>query len=205
MFPVTPTKGSPHGTLDAMCAIQGTQRHPVLIGSALHLPLRGRLRILAVLLAGLVLSGVGFFFAREAHRRQVEVQFQAAARDRAESVIRGLQNGFDDIAVLRSFFEASDDVTRKDFEDFLSPLLTRHPYIQAFQWLPRVTPQNRAALEAEARKTHPGFTYFHRDAAGRPVEMAPGAAFHAVHFLVPFRGNEAVSYTHLTLPTKRIV
>ena len=184
-----------------MCAIQSTQRSSVLIKSSLHLPLRGRLRILAVLLVGVVLSGIGFFFAREAHRRQVEVQFQAAARDRAESVIRGLQNSFDDITVLRGFFEASDDVTRKDFADFLSPLLARHPYIQAFQWLPRVTPQNRAALETEARRAHPGFIYFQRDADGRSIEMAPSAHFYAVHYLVPVQGNAVILGFATELPT----
>ncbi len=155
-----------------------------------------------MILVGGILSGAGFFFARESHRRQVESQFQAAARDRAESVLRGVQNSFDDITVLRGFFEASDDVTRKDFEDFLSPLLARHPYIQAFQWLPRVTPQNRTALEAEARRTHPGFNYFTRDAAGHSVGMAQGASFHAVHYLVPLRGNEVILGFATELPSR---
>jgi PAS domain S-box-containing protein len=122
----------------------------------------------------------------------VEAQFMAAARDRAESVIQGLQQGFEDVTVLRNFFEASDEVTRSDFEHFVGPILARHPAIQAFQWLPEVTPRNRAALEAEARRTYPGFRYFKRDAAGQSVEMPLGATFHGVHFLEPYRGNEVI-------------
>jgi PAS domain S-box-containing protein len=159
-------------------------------GSSTHLLRRGRLRILAVITAGIALSLVGFFFSRDAHRRQVEAEFSAAARDRAESISQGLRFGFDDVAILRSFYEASDEVTRADFNAFTSSVLARHPYIQALEWLPEVTPRNRAQLEAEARRTHPGFQFFKRDAAGKTEIMAPGTSFYAIQYVAPFRGNE---------------
>jgi PAS domain S-box-containing protein len=168
-----------------------------------HLPFRGRLRTLAVLLAGAAISLAAFFISRDAYRRQVEAEFHAAARDRAESVVQGFQHGFEDVTVLRSFFEASDEVTRADFDTFVQPILARHPYIQAFQWLPGVTPSNRAALEAAARRIHPDFQFFRRE-AGRNVEMAPGASFHAVYFVAPLRGNEVtLGYSAENLPTRQ--
>ncbi|MCE1204808.1 MAG: CHASE domain-containing protein [Holophagaceae bacterium] len=169
-----------------------------------HHPLRGRLSILGVFLVGIALSALGFYSAREANRRQVEAEFQAAARDRAESVIQGLQHGFEDVTVLRSFFQASDEVSRQDFDDFLAPLLARHPYIQAFQWLPKVTPQNRAALEREARRAHPGFRFFQRDAAGTILELPPEDSFYGIHYVAPFRGNEVtLGYSAQNLPTRQ--
>ena len=161
-----------------------------MTGTSSHRPIRGRLRILVVLLAGGILSLAGCVFTRDAYRRQVEAQFQAAARDRAESVVQGFQNGFEDITVLRNFFESSNEVTRAEFDEFLIPLLARHPYIQAFQWLPEVTPRNRAALEAEARRAHPGFRFFSRDAEGRDSEMVSDSPFFAIQYVVPYRGNE---------------
>ncbi len=159
-------------------------------GHSPHLVLRDRLRILAVVTAGVALSLFAFFFSRDAHRRQVQAEFAAAARDRAESVIQGMRLGFEDVSILRSFHEASDDVTRADFDSFTSSVLARHPYIQALQWLPEVTPHNRALLEGEARRTHPEFGFFRRDAAGNTVALEPGASFYAVQFVSPFRGNE---------------
>ena len=91
------------------------------------LPPRARLQILAVLLLGMMLSLVGFSLSRSAARRQLEARFQTAARDRAESVFRGFQYGFEDVAILRSFFDASDEVTRDDFAAFTEPILARHP------------------------------------------------------------------------------
>ena len=163
-----------------------------MILSPSQLPLRGRLSIVALLLIGTGLSLAGFFFTRNAYHRRVEVQFYADARDRAESVVQGFQRGFDDVAILGTYFESSGDVTRADFDEFTVSILARHPYIQAFQWLPEVTPRNRAALEEAARSTYPGFRFFKRDAAGKHVAMPQGAAFHAVYYLAPYKGNEVI-------------
>jgi PAS domain S-box-containing protein len=163
-----------------------------------------RLRTFAVFAAGVALTLVGFVFSRDALNRQVEAQFHAAARDHSESVMLGLQHGFEDVAVFRSFFESSDEVSRSEFDAFSLPMLARHPYIQAFQWLPEVTPRHRAALEAEARRTYPGFRYFKLDGQGKAVDMPPGASFYAVQYLTPYRGNEvALGYCAETLPTRQ--
>ncbi|MBK9796953.1 MAG: CHASE domain-containing protein [Holophagaceae bacterium] len=162
------------------------------------------MRVLVVLLAGLAVSLAGFFFTRDAYLRQVEAQFGAAARERAENVIQGFTYGFQDVEVLRSFFEASHEVTRSDFDTFLGPVLVNHPYIQALQWLPRVTPENRAGLEAEARRTHPEFQFFQRDAEGRRVVLGPGETFFAVHYAAPLKGNEAaLGYAAQALATRQ--
>ncbi|WP_291272525.1 PAS domain S-box protein [Geothrix sp.] len=153
-------------------------------------PIAGRSRAVLVLLAGVALSLAGFFLARDARRRQVEAEFQAAARDRAESVIQGFRHGLEDVLVLRSYFESSDQVTREDFDAFTSLTLSLHPYIQALQWLPEVSPGNRAALEAEARRKYSGFRFFNRDAAGQEVILPADARFHGVAFVSPYKGNE---------------
>jgi PAS domain S-box-containing protein len=177
---------------------------PALTGPTSHSPLRERWSILVVLVIGTIVSLTGFFVTRSSYRRQVEAQFQATARERAESIIHGFETGFEDVALLRAFFEASDEVTRKDFDAFVGPMLARHPYVQAFQWLPEVTPGNRAALEAEARRDHPGFRFFGKDSSGQDVTMAPEARFFAVLFVSPLKGNEvALGYSAEALPTRQ--
>jgi PAS domain S-box-containing protein len=177
---------------------------PAWTGPTFQIPFRARLSILMVLLVGASFTLVGFFLTRDSHRREVAAQFNAVGRERAESVIHGFETGFEDVALLRNFFEASEDVSRKDFDAFVVPILARHPYIQAFQWLPEVTPRNRAALEAEARRAYPGFQFFRRNGLGQDVALAPDAVFHAVLFVAPFHGNEVtLGYSAEGLPTRQ--
>ena len=164
----------------------------------------GRWRSAAVLAAGVAISSVGFFLARDAHHRQAEAQFREAARDRAESVAQGLRHGFEDVLVLRSYFESSDDVTRSDFDAFTAPTLALHPYIQALQWLPEVDLENRGALEAEGRRFQPGFHFFWKDEAGRNTPIPQAARFHAVQYVSPYRGNEVtLGYSAEHLATRQ--
>jgi PAS domain S-box-containing protein len=107
-------------------------------------------------------------------------------------VAQGLRHSFEDVLVLRSFFEASDEVTRSDFDVFTAPTLAMHPYTQAFQWLPEVGPGNRSALEAEGRRFQPEFHFFRKGEGGRNVPIQAEARFHAVQYVAPYRGNEVV-------------
>ncbi|WP_257306749.1 CHASE domain-containing protein [Geothrix campi] len=167
-------------------------------------PAPGRSRAAVVLVVGVAMSLLGFFLARDAHYRQVEAQFREAARDRAESVAEGLRHGFEDVLVLRSYFESSDEVSRADFDAFTAPTLALHPYIQAFQWLPEVGPENRSALEAEGRRFQPGFHFFRRDEAGRSKPLPPQARFYAIQFVTPFPGNEVtLGYSAEHLATRQ--
>ncbi|MDR3682299.1 MAG: CHASE domain-containing protein, partial [Geothrix sp.] len=177
---------------------------PALNGSTFHLSSRRPQGILVVLLLGTVLSLVGFFLTWDVHRGQVEAQFEAVAQERVEAVIHGFERGFEDVTLLRNFFDACDDVSRQDFDTFVEPILARHPYIQAFQWLPEVSPRDRAALEREARRTHPGFRFFRRDDAGQDLDMPPGAVFHAVFFVAPYQGNEiTLGYSAHAVPARQ--
>ena len=164
----------------------------------------GRFRAAILLVAGVGVSLGGFFLARDTHLRQVEAQFREAARDRAESVAQGLRHSFEDVLVVRNYFESSAAVSRSDFEAFTSPILAMHPYIQAFQWLPEVGPENRAALEAEGRAFRPDFRFFRQDGEGRRVPLPAEARFHAIQYVTPFRGNEVtLGYSAEHLPARQ--
>jgi PAS domain S-box-containing protein len=164
----------------------------------------GRLAATLLLALGVVVSLGGFFLAREVHQREVRADFQTAAQHRVELVSAGLQRGFETVQVLRDFMMAAGPVDRAAFQAFATPILARRPYLQALQWLPRVNPGNRAALEAEARRVHPGFRFFEFDPSGRPRPLPVGADFYAVQFLAPIRGNEAaLGFCAQNLPTRQ--
>jgi PAS domain S-box-containing protein len=165
---------------------------------------KGSARAFALLAAGAALSLAGFFFAREAHRKEVEAEFRANAQDHAEAVGLGLQRGFETVLILRDHFTASGDFDAGSFQAFAGPTLERHPYIQALQWLPEVTPANRADLETLGRRIRPDFRFFCRDSQGSTHDFPPGQTFHAVFFVEPVRGNEvAIGYSAAHLETRQ--
>ena len=46
---------------------------------------------------------------------------------------------------------ASGNVNRESFRRFVAPLLERNAGIQALEWIPRVTAEERSSYEARAR------------------------------------------------------
>jgi PAS domain S-box-containing protein len=147
---------------------------------------------MAVLLLGTVLSLGAFEFTRHLIHQEVAISFQAAAQERVHNMKIWLDEWFQDVNILRNLYESSDEITRQDFDSFTGPLLARHPSILAFQWLPEVNDQNRARLEAEARKSHPDFRFFRMDSANYKIDIPRGERFFAVHFLNPVPPNGSV-------------
>jgi CHASE1-domain containing sensor protein len=129
---------------------------------------------MAVLLLGTVLSFGAFEFTRHLIHQEVAISFQAAAQERVHNMKIWLDEWFQDVNILRNLYESSDEITRQDFDSFTGPLLARHPSILAFQWLPEVNDQNRARLEAEARKSHPDFRFFRMDSANYKIDLISG-------------------------------
>ena len=164
----------------------------------------GRLASSLLLAFGVIVSLGGVFLAREAHRSEVRAEFQTVAQHRVELVSQGLQRGFETVAILRDHVEAMGRVDQASFQAFTTPILSRRPYLQSLQWLPEVTPLNRAALEAEARRAQPRFRFFEFDPAGRPRALPAGATFYGVQILAPVRGNEAaMGFCARHLPTRQ--
>ncbi len=101
----------------------------------------------------------------------------------------------EDIAVLyslRALFDASDVVTRVEFQTFASFLLARYPSIRALGWVPRVSADERSTVEAQARNDgFPGFQISERRVRGGMVRAGPRDDLYPVYFIEPLADNHA--------------
>jgi CHASE1-domain containing sensor protein len=102
-------------------------------------------------LVGTLLSFTAFYFVWRLEDR-------ISQKDRAavtESHVLALQNGLNEylnkLIALRGFFEASKEVTRAEFNGFAGRLLENEGAIQNFSWVARVTREERAKFESDAR------------------------------------------------------
>ena len=134
--------------------------------------------------AGVSLAVSLMLGAREATARRAEFERRAA------QVALAAQTSFDvPLEVLRSvpaLFEASSEVERGEFRDFVKGALERYPWIYALEWIPRVPGPERGKYEAMAAADgFPGY-HFKQDApAGPPVRADPRPEYFPLFYMEP--------------------
>ena len=90
-------------------------------------------------------------------RQRVQQACRAAATDRVLMVQREIEQNIGVVQEIGSFFDASKWVGRRDFRKFVGPALKRHASIAALQWIPRLSGEERASFEEEARRSFARF------------------------------------------------
>ena len=101
-----------------------------------------------VLAAGVLLTGLlGWNVWRNA-RTALEQQFALAANERVDRVRERLVLQRSELESIQRFFENSNEVSRQEFEHFVSPLLGD---ALGYAWLPRVEHNARAAFEEQVQ------------------------------------------------------
>jgi signal transduction histidine kinase len=140
-----------------------------------------------------VLGSIVACVATRAHEEKLaQANFERDAINIAASFEKDLDRYVDLIYSLRSFFEASEHVSRADFRTFCEGPLRSLSGIQALEWVPRVPLAERAAFEQRARQDgHPTFQFTERDALGKIIPAAPRAEYFPVYYAEPLLGNES--------------
>jgi diguanylate cyclase (GGDEF)-like protein/PAS domain S-box-containing protein len=116
--------------------------------------------------------------------------FAQRADLRVTALRQGLADAAEVLTVANHLFATVRPVTREQFRQFTTPLLERHPFIQAFNFHRVVDHADRAAFEAGLQRVRPG-TVITETRAGRLVPAPQRAQYLVVDYLEPMRGNEA--------------
>ncbi len=85
--------------------------------------------------------------------------------------------------MLAAFYAASEQVEQTEFEIFTTMILANHPSIKALNWIPRVTSAQRAAYEATAQTSHPGFQFIELNSQGNLVTALPRPEYFPIYYL----------------------
>jgi len=119
---------------------------------------------------------------------KMSLSLQQRAGARVAAIEQGLDDAVEVLTTTNQLFAAVVPVTRAQFHDFTTPLLQRHPFIQAFNFHRFVPHAQRAALEAELRSVVPDYVMTEmRD--GVVVPAATHASYLVVDYLEPLQGN----------------
>ncbi|PPD49807.1 MAG: diguanylate cyclase [Methylobacter sp.] len=145
---------------------------------------RSRINSVAVPLVILLLLVTALFHLG---KNQEQKRIGAFFEERASLLNNALQNEFDrtvDIThTLKAFFDSSADISPAEFKTFTHTIFSLHKNIQALEWIPRVTADNRLFYQ---RLLGTSFVIHGSDGSYNPSrsESFP------IAYVEPYRGNE---------------
>jgi signal transduction histidine kinase len=138
--------------------------------------------------------------------------FVSMAADQGLALRQSISRNIEIMHSIRDLYSASREVERDEFRAFTEEPLRRHPDFRAFEWIPRVSRDERSDFEARTRAEGlDGFVIWEQDSEGRRVPVGsatpeasatPAASatlagsrgeVYPVYFIEPFAGNETVA------------
>jgi PAS domain S-box-containing protein len=142
-----------------------------------------------IILVGIILSVTAFVVTRSWESQEIQMKFELLIDNNFASLRRELDIYIEVLLGLKGLFEASDFVSRQEFQTFTAQQLANHPSIQALEWIPKVTAEQRTVYEAAARAD--GFSTFQfTEQQGQMVPAGARAEYFPVFYLEPYKGNE---------------
>lgn len=149
------------------------------------------LPVFSAISISLLLSVTGFYFANAFEQQARESSFEQIADDRVRAVERRLEFTLQTLQSMRAFFTASERVDRQKFQSFVETNGVGS-IVQALEWIPRVSSEDRARFEKTARREgSPDFQFNERDSDGRRVAATTRETYYPVYYTHPYAGNEA--------------
>ncbi|MFP5505517.1 MAG: putative bifunctional diguanylate cyclase/phosphodiesterase [Gammaproteobacteria bacterium] len=145
---------------------------------------------LIVALLGIVLSSAAALRESALDEQRQFQRLVFLAQERAARLQAGIDRALHSLHAVGALFDASEEVTREEYNAFLEKLIPLHPDLHGIEWLPRVRDAERAAFEAAARAE--GFADYRitEETADRSLVPAQRRAeYFPVLFAVPHDTN----------------
>lgn len=91
--------------------------------------------------------------------------------------------------ILKSFFESSTVVTQEDFQQFSKTLLKQHASVQALEWIPLISKQQRSSFETFWQRP----VLIHElDVTHKKVKAGQRDSYFPITFIEPLFGNDSL-------------
>lgn len=163
----------------------------MIAGTLERLDRKAALSVAVVLTVGLAVTLVLFSFVRGWEQERLQTRFEATAKAYEALFDSRIRLYLAEIEGLRRFYDSSKAVDREEFHVFARPVVSEHPEIQAFGWVPRVTRPDRQSHEDAARRDGlGGYEISEKSAQGARVRAAGRDTYYPVYFVEPMEGNE---------------
>lgn len=146
--------------------------------------------VLLLLIFGITLSVLAFSIIQGYQKERARENFQQISEEHISLIEETFRNSLEPLKSLQAFYAASQKVTREEFGVFANNLLLSHNHIQALEWIPRVTADERLGFEMAARKAFPDFKFKELGANRTMIPAKEREFYFPVYYLEPFPEND---------------
>ncbi len=161
--------------------------------------------VFLVICAGLIVSLFGLIGTRAWESGKIKALSDRAAEERTTAIKEAINDRMLTLEAVRSFYYASNFVSREEFRTFVTPFLNRVEEIQALEWIPRVLKSEREKYEEEAKRDGlEDFKITERTDQGYLVPAKKRDEYFPIYFVEPYRGNEAAVGFDLASNSERL-
>ncbi len=145
-------------------------------------------RIVSVALPLCILSAIVFIifnFSNQKEKKSLEDVFERNALQFTSALKNNLEVYLDTANNLKEFFDSSNKVTSEEFTQYVEPKLTRHPEIQALEWIPILHNEDRIAFEHNL-----GSQIKFKNPQGKMETSPTEYLYFPIQYVEPLRDNE---------------
>ncbi|OUR64639.1 hypothetical protein A9Q79_04885 [Methylophaga sp. 42_25_T18] len=147
--------------------------------------------LILALVIGLTFSFILAWSFYDLETRSITAQFKQDVDDQISSIEREINLNFEAVYALKGLYDSSEYVTAAEFTRFSSAILARHPNIQALEWIPKISHNDRSTYETQRKNDFPEFSVTERSRQGKMVIANDRAEYFPVYYVEPFLGNES--------------
>jgi diguanylate cyclase (GGDEF)-like protein/PAS domain S-box-containing protein len=150
---------------------------------------RGRMTTVALPMLLLLLTAIAFYsYAKVKEGEQKELKFHELIRTHHNNLMREFEIHIEILDSLKSYFDASKYVSRDEFRIVTQTAVEKHAGIQALEWIPRISQDQRAMFE---RTMLDGKPIRRLDGKGVLQTADSRAEYYAIQFIEPPDNNAA--------------
>ncbi|MGF1700406.1 diguanylate cyclase [Photobacterium makurazakiensis] len=121
----------------------------------------------------------------------IQRQFESDTQEKVDALSQEIALHLEVLHSIKVAFDNSGVLEPSAFSSIAQSSILRHQNIQALEWIPRVTEEQRQTFEQQAGVRVPNFKFTERVASGEMVTASVRNEYYPVYYVEPVNGNEA--------------
>ncbi|ARD43377.1 CHASE domain-containing protein [Colwellia sp. PAMC 21821] len=140
---------------------------------------------------GIAASISAFMIESNLEIAAIEKELIFESKEKVKTMSKNIDLNLQILDAVKAFYNASDYVSRQEFNAFVTPLLSNYQNIKAIEWVPYITHEQRQAYEQQAKTDGViDFTLTEISATGDMVLAKKRDSYLPVYYVEPLEGNE---------------